>query len=163
MIIRLKNKDTLIVDQFRFKCCIGKNGLKKNKVEGDFSTPKGKFLLENLYYRKDKILKPVTKLGNIEIKKEFGWCTDIKNNLYNKRFKINKKFKHEKLFRKDYKYDLLIVLSYNRKKIIKGKGSAIFIHLTKNYKATAGCIALKKNDLLTLLKVIDKKTKIIIN
>ena len=50
MIIRLKNKDTLIVDQFRFKCCIGKNGLKKNKVEGDFSTPKGKFLLENLYY-----------------------------------------------------------------------------------------------------------------
>ena len=49
MIIRLKNKDTLIVDQFRFKCCIGKNGLKKNKVEGDFSTPKGKFLLENLF------------------------------------------------------------------------------------------------------------------
>ena len=116
-----------------------------------------------MYYRKDKILEPVTKLGNIEIKKKFGWCTDVKSNLYNKRFKINKKFKHEKLFRKDYKYDLLIVLSYNRKKIIKGKGSAIFIHLTKNYKATAGCIALKKNDLLALLKVIDKKTKIIIN
>ena len=163
MIIRLKNKDTLIVDQFRFKCCIGKNGLKKNKVEGDYSTPKGKFLLENLYYRKDKILKPVTKLSNTEIKKEFGWCTDVRSNLYNKRFKIHKKLKHEKLFRKDYKYDLLIVLGYNRKNIIKGKGSAIFIHLTKNYRATAGCIALKKNDLLTLLKIIDKKTKIIIN
>ena len=69
MIIRLKNKDTLIVDQFRFKCCIGKNGLKKNKVEGDFSTPKGKFLLENLYYRKDKILRPVTKLSIVGIKR----------------------------------------------------------------------------------------------
>ena len=163
MIIRLKNKDTLIVDQFRFKCCIGKNGLKKNKVEGDFSTPKGKFLLESLYYRKDKILRPVTKLSNMEIKKKFGWCTDVRNNLYNKKFKINKKLKHEKLFRKDYKYDLLIVLGYNRKNIIKGKGSAIFIHLTKNYRATAGCIALKKNDLLTMLKIIDKKTEIIIN
>ncbi len=163
MIIRLKNKDTLVVDEFTFKCCIGKNGLKKNKVEGDFSTPKGKFVLENLYYRKDKLSKPKTKLKIIEIKKTFGWCTDIRSDLYNKRFKISKKLKHEKLFRKDYKYNLIIVLNYNRKKIIKNKGSAIFIHLTKNFKPTAGCIALKEKDFLILLKIVNKDTKIIIS
>ena len=163
MIIRLKNKDTLHADEFKFRCSIGKKGLKKNKVEGDLSTPKGRFLLEKLYYRNDKLLKPKTNLDTIEIKREFGWCTDPGSNLYNKRFKINKKFKHEKLFRQDQKYDLFIVLSYNRKKIKKNKGSAIFIHLTKNYKPTAGCIALKIKDFLIFLKIIEKRTEIIIN
>ena len=68
--------------------------------------------------------------------------------------------KHEKLFRKDYKYDFLIPISYNSKKIKKGKGSAIFIHLTKNYKPTAGCIALRRKDFLILLSLLGKKTKI---
>ena len=66
----------------------------------------------------------------------------------------------EKLYRKDYKYDLLIPINYNTKPIIKNKGSAIFIHLTKNYKKTAGCVALSKKDFLILLKLINSKTKI---
>ena len=163
MIIRLKNKDTLIADDFKFKCCIGKNKLKKNKVEGDYATPNGRFILESLYYRKERLARPKTNLKIYEIKKKIGWCTDINSNLYNKKFIINKKLKHEKLFRKDYKYDFLIVTSYNRKKIIKNKGSAIFIHLTKDYKPTAGCIALNKKDFLILLKIIKKNTKIIID
>tara|TARA_B100001540_G_scaffold307504_1_gene320869 strand:- start:7 stop:498 length:492 start_codon:yes stop_codon:yes gene_type:complete len=163
MTIIIKNKDTLLIDEFRFKCCIGKNGVKKNKIEGDLSTPKGNFSLENLFYRKDKVSKPVTKLQTKKIKRNFGWCTDNKSNLYNKKIVNKKNIKHEKLFRKDYKYDLLIVISYNRKKIIKNKGSAIFLHLTKDYKPTAGCIALKKKDFLILLKLINKKTKIFIN
>ena len=163
MTIIIKNKDTLLIDEFKFKCCIGKNGIKKNKIEGDLSTPKGNFGLEDLYYRKDKLSKPITKLRIKEIKRNFGWCTDNKSNLYNKQIINKKKLKHEKLFRKDYKYDLLIVISYNRKKIIKNKGSAIFLHLTKNYKPTAGCIGLKKKDFLIILKLINKNTKIIIN
>ncbi len=163
MTIIIKNKDTLLIDEFRFKCCIGKNGVKKNKIEGDLSTPKGNFSLENLFYRKDKVSKPVTKLQTKKIKRNFGWCTDNKSNLYNKKIVNKKNIKHEKLFRKDYKYDLLIVISYNRKKIIKNKGSAIFLHLTKDYRPTAGCIALKKKDFLILLKLINKKTKIFIN
>ena len=163
MTIIIKNKDTLLIDEFRFKCCIGKNGVKKNKIEGDLSTPKGNFSLENLFYRKDKVSKPVTKLQTKKIKRNFGWCTDNKSNLYNKKIVNKKNIKHEKLFRKDYKYDLLIVISYNRKKIIKNKGSAIFLHLTKDYKPTAGCISLKKKDFLILLKLINKKTKIFIN
>ena len=163
MTIIIKNKDTLLIDEFKFKCCTGKNGIKKNKIEGDLSTPKGNFGLEDLYYRKDKLSKPITKLRIKEIKRNFGWCTDNKSNLYNKQIINKKKLKHEKLFRKDYKYDLLIVISYNRKKIIKNKGSAIFLHLTKNYKPTAGCIGLKKKDFLIILKLIKKNTKIIIN
>jgi len=84
MTIIIKNKDTLLIDEFKFKCCIGKNGMKKNKIEGDLSTPKGNFGLEDLYYRKDKLSKPITRLQIKEIKRNFGWCTDNKSNLYNK-------------------------------------------------------------------------------
>ena len=90
-----------------------------------------------------------------------GWCDDIKSKrYYNKLIKVNKKLKHEKLFRKDQKYDLLIPIKYNFKKRILGKGSCIFIHLTKDYKPTAGCIALNKKDFMVMLKVINNKTKI---
>ena len=93
-----------------------------------------------------------------------GWCNDInypKN--YNKLFKIKKKIKQKKLKRYDHKYDLIIPIKYNFKKPILGKGSCIFFHLTKNYKPTAGCIALKKKDFLIMLKIINKKTTIKIN
>ena len=162
MLIRLKNKDTLNIDEFSFKCSIGKNGLKSKKVEGDFCTPKGSFLLKKLYYRSDRFKKINTVLSKIKIKKNMGWCTDPKHKQYNSLIKITKKIKHEKMFRRDRKYDLVIVLDYNLNKPVPFKGSAIFIHLTKNYQSTAGCIALSKNDMLVLLKIINKKTKIII-
>jgi len=163
MTILLKNKHTVKFDDFEFKCCIGKNGLTKFKKEGDGKTPKGIFKIEHLYFRKDRIKKPLTKLKCIEIKRNMGWCDDVKNKKYNKLIKINKNCSHEKLFRKDKKYDLLIPIKYNFNNIIPGKGSCIFIHLTSDYKPTAGCIALKKKDLLILLKLINKNSKIIIN
>jgi L,D-peptidoglycan transpeptidase YkuD (ErfK/YbiS/YcfS/YnhG family) len=161
MTILIKNKHTLLIDEFKFRCCIGKNGSTKNKREGDKKTPKGTFEIENLYYRKDRLVKPITSLKCIEIKKDMGWCDDIYvPKKYNKRIKTEKKFKHEKLKRKDYKYDLLIPIKYNFKRPISGLGSCIFIHLTKDYRPTAGCIALKKNDFLILLKLINKNSKI---
>ena len=88
-----------------------------------------------------------------------GWCDDIRfSKKYNKLLKIEKSIKHEKLKRKDYKYDLLIPIMYNFKKPILGKGSCIFIHLTKDYKPTAGCVALKKKDFLIMLKLIKKNS-----
>ena len=163
MIIKLKNKDTLIIDNFKLKCCVGKGGLKKNKIEGDGTTPKGKFSLGKLYWRNDRIKRPKTNLNCKKITKNLGWCTDSNNRFYNKEFKIQKKVRHEKLMRKDYKYNLLIEINYNKKNTIKNKGSAIFIHLTKDYKPTLGCIAVSENDFLVLCKLINKKTKIIIN
>ena len=163
MLINLKNKDTLIVDDFKFKCSIGKNGIKKAKTEGDKSTPKGTFKIGLLYYRADRVEKPLTKLKTKKIKKDMGWCNDPNNKNYNKEIKINKKIGYEKLYREDYKYNYFIVIEYNTKKTIPKKGSAIFLHLTKNYNPTVGCICLKEKDLLILLKIINKKTKIKIN
>ncbi len=160
MTIIVKNKETLVFEDFSFKCCIGKNGTTNNKIEGDKKSPKGLFSLGNVYYRKDRNIKPITKLNSISINRKMGWCNDVRNKKYNKLIKINKKIMHEKMFRRDYKYDYIIPINYNTKNIIIGKGSAIFIHLTKNYKATAGCIALKKKDFLILLRLIRKNTKI---
>ena len=161
MTIFLKNKVSLIFDDFCFKCCIGKKGLSNKKIEGDKKTPIGQFSLGNLYYRQDRLEKPITKLKSIPINEKMGWCDDERDDKnYNKLIKIKRKIKHEKLFRRDYKYDLMIPINYNTKKIKLGKGSAIFLHLTKNYKPTNGCVALNKKDFMILLKLINKKTQI---
>ena len=161
MTIFLKNKHTLQIDDFYLKCSIGKNGISKKKKEGDKKTPIGIFNIQHLYYRKDKLKKPKTSLKCIGINKNMGWCDDVSySKKYNKLIKINKNIHHEKLYRKDFKYDLLIPIKYNFERSVIGKGSCIFIHLTKNYQPTAGCVALKKKDFLILLKLINKKTKI---
>ena len=161
MTIILKNKDTLLIEDFKIKCCIGKNGLTSNKVEGDKKTPIGTFELDKLYYRKDKFSKPKTKLKCVPIDRRMGWCNDLNNpQKYNKIIKRNKKIKHEKIFRSDSNYDFIIPIKYNFRKPILGKGSAIFLHITKNYRSTAGCIAISKNDFLILIKLLKKSTKI---
>ena len=160
MKIIIIKKDTLLYDEFKFKCSIGKNGRTTKKIEGDNKTPKGLYALGPLYFRKDRISKISTKLKKIKIKKNFGWCDDVKSKFYNKPIKTNINVRHEKLYRIDKKYDLLIPIEYNTKKPKKNKGSAIFIHLTSNYKKTQGCVAIKEKDMLILLKLINKKTKI---
>ena len=160
MLLRLKNKEYLIVDEFKFKCSIGKKGLNSKKIEGDHCTPIGIFKIGRVYYRSDRIKKPDTSLKTKKITKNMGWCDDPYNKNYNKEIVLNKKNRGEKLFRKDNTYDILIVIEYNTNKTKPFKGSAIFIHLTKNYSPTEGCIALKKNDLLILLKIINKNSKI---
>ena len=159
MTIFVKNKHTLQIDEFKFICCIGKKGSTTNKKEGDEKTPKGIFEIGNLYYRKDRIEKPLTLLKCIEIKKKMGWCDDIHfPKKYNKLIKVNNKIRYEKIKRKDYKYDLFIPIKYNFKKPVAGKGSCIFLHLTKNYKPTTGCIALKVKDFLIMLRLIKKNS-----
>ena len=160
MLINLKNKDTLEFDEFKFKCSIGKNGLKKNKIEGDKCTPIGIFDLGLLYYRQDRVPKPQTLLETKVIKKDTTWCNDPSSKFYNKEIKKKKFISHEKFYRKDHMYDIILVVKYNYKQVVSGLGSAIFIHLTKDYKPTAGCIALKKKDFLILLKVLNKKNKL---
>ncbi len=161
MTIILKNKVTLLFDDFIFKCSIGKNGLTQSKVEGDKKTPVGTFSLGNLLYRNDRNSRPLTKLKCIPIKKNMGWCDDIKSKkYYNKLIKVKKNLQFEKLYRRDYKYDFIIPINYNTGKTKIGSGSAIFIHLTKKYNPTTGCIALQKKDFLILLKLINKNTKI---
>ena len=161
MTIFVKNKHTLQIDDFKFRCCFGKNGSTWNKKENDKKTPKGIFKIENLYFRKDRKKKPKTLLKCIEIKKNMGWCDDIRfPKKYNKLIRIKKKIKYERLKRKDCKYDLFIPIKYNFNKPTTGLGSCIFIHLTKDFKPTAGCVALKEKDFLIMLKLIKRNTKI---
>ena len=159
MIIHVPNKNTLIIDDFELRCCVGKKGLNYNKNEGDYSTPKGIFNLRKLYFRKDRVDIPNCKIDKKVIKKNMAWCDDPNHKKYNEEIKILNKNYKEHLYRKDHKYDYIISINHNEKKI-PGKGSAVFIHLTKNYKPTAGCVALKRKDFEILLKLIDKKTKI---
>jgi len=158
MIIHVKNNNTLIIDEFIFKCCTGLNGLNSNKKEGDLTTPKGLFNLKKLYFRKDRVGVPKCKLNKKVIKKNMAWCDDPLQKQYNKEIQIKKDIR-ESLYRVDHKYDYVVSISHNHKKI-PYKGSAIFLHLTNNYKPTAGCIALIRKDFEILLKIINQKTKI---
>ena len=159
--IIVKKSGYLKYKKFKFRCALGKGGIKQKEREGDFITPKGKFKLIKIYYRSDRIKKINSTLKTIKIKKNMGWCDDVSSNYYNKQIKISKKIGHEKLHRKDSLYDIIVVLNYNLNPIIKGKGSAIFLHVAKkNYNKTQGCIALKKNELLHLVSKIKKNTQI---
>jgi L,D-peptidoglycan transpeptidase YkuD (ErfK/YbiS/YcfS/YnhG family) len=159
--IIVKKSGHLKYKNFKFRCALGKNGIKKKVKEGDNITPKGIFKITKIYYRQDKIKKIKTSIKKIKIKKNMGWCDDPKSIFYNKQIKLPSKFGYEKLYRKDRIYDLLAVLNYNINPVVKNKGSAIFIHIVKNnYRPTAGCIAVKKVDLIKLLQIIKKNTKI---
>ena len=162
--IIVKKTGYLKYKNLKFRCALGRAGIKKKEKEGDNVTPKGIFKITSVYYRPDRIKNIITTIKKIKIKKNRGWCDDPNSIHYNKQIKLPSKFSHEKLYRKDNLYDLFLVLNYNIKPIIKNKGSAIFIHITKkNYKKTKGCIALKKKHLIELISEIKNNTKIKIN
>ena len=143
--IIVKKSGYLRYKNFKFRCALGKGGMKKKIKEGDNITPKGIFRIIKIYYRADQINKIITSIKKVKIKKNMGWCDDPISKDYNKQIILPSKFNHEKLYRKDNLYDLLAVLDYNMNPVIKRKGSAIFIHIaSKSYKKTKGCIALKK-------------------
>jgi L,D-peptidoglycan transpeptidase YkuD (ErfK/YbiS/YcfS/YnhG family) len=162
--IIVKKSGYLQYKNLKFRCALGKAGIKRKGREGDNITPKGIFKIIKIYYRSDKIKNITSSIKKIKIKKNMGWCDDPKSFYYNKQIKLPSKFSHEKLYRKDNLYDLFLVLNYNTSPIIKNKGSAIFLHIAKDsYKKTKGCIALKREDLIQLVSKIRKKTKIKIN
>ena len=154
------NKKYLSLGDYKVKCAIGKRGISNKKKEGDLTTPKGVYRIKGIFYRKDKIKKLKSIIKKKVIKKSMGWCDDPKSKDYNKLIKYPFKYNSEKLFRSDNIYDIVVVLDFNMNPTKKNKGSAIFIHVTNNYKPTKGCIALGLNDLEILLKIIKKNSKI---
>ena len=162
MHISLKNR-FLYFYNYKIKCSIGKRGLTSKKKEGDLKTPRGKCNFQFLVFRKDRIKKFSSKIKKIKITKNMGWCDDPTSSNYNRLIKFPFKKSAEKLFLKERNYDLILVLNFNMKPIIKNNGSAIFLHLTdRKFKATNGCIAIKKKDFIRILPLITKKTKLLI-
>ena len=155
------NKNYLSYDKYKVKCALGKRGIGTKKKEGDKITPIGRYNIKFLLYRKDRIKKIKTKLKKIIIKKNMGWCDDSSSKNYNKLIRLPVKYNHEKLYKNDNSYDIILVLNFNMHPIKKNKGSAIFIHCSfSDNRKTSGCIALKKKDLVFLLGNLNRKTYI---
>ena len=157
----LINKKNLIFKDYKAKCAIGKRGIGYKRKEGDLITPKGKYKIKYILYRKDRVKKIKSKIKKIEIKKDMGWCDDPRSRDYNKIIKLPTSYSFEKLHKKENIYDVILVLNYNMSPIIKNKGSAIFIHAaSKNYKKTKGCVAIKKTSLIKIVKELNKNTQV---
>jgi|TARA_B110000971_G_C19924478_1_gene460851 L,D-peptidoglycan transpeptidase YkuD (ErfK/YbiS/YcfS/YnhG family) len=163
MNIKLINR-FLYYDKYKLRCAIGKRGITHNKKEGDQKTPKGTYVFNTIYYRKDKTANLKSFLKKKIIKKNMGWCDDPNSVFYNKLIKFPFNKTAEKMWLNNRIYDVVVIINYNLKPTIRNKGSAIFLHVAKrNYTPTKGCIAVSKKDILFLVSKINKKTKLIIN
>ena len=141
------------------RCALGRNGIYTNKKEGDGATPAGKFPLRQVLYRADRLTAPKTGLPIKAIKPSDGWSDDPKDPAYNMLIMHPYKFHHEKLWRDDHVYDIVVEIGHNDNPPKQGFGSAVFLHVAHpNYSPTEGCVALKLEDLLLLLKNCDKLT-----
>tara|TARA_B100000029_G_scaffold439255_1_gene455701 strand:- start:916 stop:1407 length:492 start_codon:yes stop_codon:yes gene_type:complete len=162
MNIIVKNR-FLLYRGYKIKCSVGKNGTTYSKKEGDLFTPRGIFGIGLLYYRKDRIKLGKCYIKKKVIKKNMGWCDDVKSKKYNREVSLPFKYNSEKLYKNEKNYDIFINIKYNYSPVQRGKGSAIFLHITnKKYKPTKGCVAIRKKDFLKILPMINKKTKIFI-
>ena len=148
----------------RYKCSIGYNGLTNNKSEGDGCTPVGTFKINKIYYRPDKIINSKFSIESEIIEESGGWCDDVESELYNQKinFPFNQSAEH--LYRSDDLYDIVCVIDYNLNPIVRGKGSAIFLHVaSEDFSPTHGCVAIKKDDLLHIALQLQKESTININ
>jgi L,D-peptidoglycan transpeptidase YkuD (ErfK/YbiS/YcfS/YnhG family) len=160
MNIKLKNK-FLYFGEYKIKCAIGKRGITDKKIEGDNKTPTGLFKFKSIFYRNDRITKIKSSLQKKVIKKDMGWCDDPNSKYYNKLIKFPFNFCAEKLWLRENIYDVILVINYNTKPIIKKRGSAIFLHIAKkNYTPTRGCIAVSKKDMNLLIGKINTQTQL---
>ena len=142
-----------------FPCAIGKAGIVSGKCEGDNATPIGSFGFRRVYYRPDRLPRLKASLPVYEISPDDCWSDDPADSNYNRPVKLPYDFSHEKLFRDDHLYDLLIVVGHNDDPPVSGKGSAIFIHLARdNFSPTRGCIALNLENLLTIVSQANLST-----
>jgi len=172
LVINFNKKYFLKVGNKAFGCQIGTGGLKNaaRKVEGDKSTPSGKWPIKSIYYRPDKINLPKLISNSFltlnKITKNCGWCDDYKSSDYNRYIEINKNgkafsYSYENLWREDDVYDIFIEIGFNDDPVISKRGSAIFIHCSfEDLRDTSGCIAISKENLIFLINSIKKHTKI---
>jgi L,D-peptidoglycan transpeptidase YkuD (ErfK/YbiS/YcfS/YnhG family) len=146
-------KGRLTIGGMSFPCAIGRSGLSPRKREGDGATPCGRFGLMRVFYRSDRLRPPVTALPASPLRPHDGWCDAPGDRNYNRPVRLPYPAGHEKLWREDGLYDLIVVLNHNYERRTHGLGSAIFMHVAeKGLSPTAGCVALSRSDLLRLLR-----------
>ncbi len=148
-----------------FPCALGKQGIAPSKTEGDMKTPKGDFPLRTVYYRYDKLSKPIySQVPMMALLEEDGWCDDPEDQSYNKSVMLPYHASAERLWRDDDLYDVIVILGHNDDPVEKSRGSAIFLHVAAEsgsdtiFEGTEGCIALRKQDLLEILPILSPET-----
>lgn len=147
----------------RFRCAIGKSGIRAAKREGDGATPAGAFVMRRVLYRPDRSVAPATGLPTMPIAADDGWCDDPADAAYNRPVKLPYPARTERLWRDDRLYDLLVVLGYNDDPAIAGAGSAIFLHVAAaDYAPTEGCVALAPDDLRRILADADAASRVVV-
>jgi L,D-peptidoglycan transpeptidase YkuD (ErfK/YbiS/YcfS/YnhG family) len=145
----------------RWRCSVGAGGVREDKVEGDAATPVGEFPLRHIYFRNDRLVLPKVRLPARAISRHDGWCDDPRSSSYNRLVRIPNEWSHEKMWREDGLYDLLVVVGYNDDPPEGEWGSAIFLHIAReDHAATRGCIALARQDLLELVTLIGPETRL---
>ncbi len=152
-VLRIAPPDQLIWNGQVYKCALGKGGIRPDKREGDGATPVGRFALRRLFYRPDRLPAPETGLIVQALKLNDGWCDAPAHNAYNRLVTRPFPASHEQLWRNDHVYDLIVEVGFNDDPIRAGHGSAIFMHIARcGYEATDGCVALRRNHLLQILR-----------
>ena len=145
------------------RCALGRSGVGVAKREGDGMTPAGAFPLRQVMYRPDRLEAPETGLSVNAIDPSDGWCDDPRDPRYNQLIRLPCDAGHERLWRDDELYDLLVVIGYNDDPVGSGLGSAIFLHVAlADYGPTEGCVALALPDLMALLRVCSPGDRIVI-
>ena len=139
-------------DGRRFRCALGRTGIRADKREGDGVTPAGRFGLRRVLYRADRLARPPTALPVAALTRQDGWCDDPADPMYNQPVRLPYPARHERLWRADGRYDLIVVLGHNDDPVVPGHGSAVFLHIAApDYRPTEGCVALARDDLLAVL------------
>lgn len=145
----------------RLPCALGRGGRRALKREGDGATPIGVWPLREVFYRADRVARPRAMLPVTPLRPDYGWCDDPVNCNYNRRIHLPYQASHERLWREDRLYDLIVVLGYNDLPRVRGRGSAIFMHLAApGFAPTEGCIALDEADLRKLLAAAAPRTAV---
>ncbi len=145
----------------RYRCALGAAGVLRSKQEGDSATPIGAFPLRRLFYRPDRLEPPATSLPVMPLTPDLGWCDDPESADYNQLVTLPHPARHEKLWRDDGLYDLIVVIGYNDNPAVAGHGSAIFMHIAKpDYAGTEGCVAFARDDILEILTGLSPETRI---
>ncbi len=152
-------RGVLTLGEIAATCALGRSGVTKAKREGDGATPLGQFKLLQVYYRPDRISPPATSLPLTALREDMGWCDDPHHGAYNQRVTLPFPASHEKLWRDDALYDVIVVLDYNLSPAISGEGSAIFFHCARpDYTPTEGCVAVNRDDMLNILSHCETQT-----
>ena len=159
--IRVTSSQSLTWRGENYRCAIGKSGISNNKREGDGTTPAGTFPLLRVLHRPDRVSQPTTELPVLELKSNDGWCNDPTHQSYNQPVTLPYAASHEKLWRADPIYDIIVIIGHNSAPAVPFRGSAIFLHVAKaSFEPTEGCIAVDLMDLLEILRTCSKQTLI---